>query len=82
MLIIAFLMIFLIIRFVVRQEKRRKAEFRERKKRLVTIGSEYDDDDVYDLPELTAHRATPAALNISPTTIRSNTNPYHPPGDD
>lgn len=79
MLVLVLLIMFVFVPLILRQEKRRKAKFTERRKRFMAIGSEYDDDD--DLVEVVANRVTPTTLFVPSAASRRSSNPYQPPTD-
>ena len=63
MIVLVLIIMFVFVPLVIGQEKRRKAKFRERKKRFIAIGSQYDDDD--DLLDVTANREPPTTRSAS-----------------
>ena len=74
MLIVMMFVILIFIPLVAGYEKRQKAEWRERRRKMREIGAEYDDDE-----EFNRERSEKSSEPSSPRRGAEDENPYRPP---
>ncbi len=77
MFLLLIVIIFLLIPFVIRQDKLRKAAFAERKRQRMAIGSEWDEDEDDEAEHPTA--TSQPAVSLTRQKLNPDSNPYRPP---